>query len=87
MYEHWSDIAMAHQCKSKSFDTVVGMQSVSDCAGAEVIRYHWDVLVLSIIHCLWSVVSRLKPSILTNSVQTVELVEHFDEGGITSFVC
>lgn len=78
---------MAHQRKSQSLNTVVSMKPVRDGAGAKVVRYHWNVLVLRIIYDFGSEVPRLKPGVLVNSVETVELMEHLHQSGISCIAC
>jgi hypothetical protein len=87
MYEHRRHVAMAHYRKSQSLNAVVGVQTIGDGAGAKVIRYDRNVLILRIVHGLWSVVPRLKPCVLANSVEAMELMKHFDESGVTCIVC
>lgn len=86
-YQYWRHIAMTHDCKSQSLDAMVSVQAIGDSAGSEVIRYFGNILVLSIVYGLWSVVPGLKPCVLANRVETVELMEYLDQGGVPSVIC
>lgn len=81
--EHRSNIAVAHQCKPQSFNAVVGMKTVCNGAGAEVVGYDGNVLILGIVYHLGPVIARLEPGVLSKSVEAVELVEYLDQGGVT----
>lgn len=87
MDEHRSHIAVAHQRESQSLDTVVSVEPIGNGAGAKIVRDQWNVLVLGVIHDFRPIVPGLKPGILANSVQTVELVEYLDQCGISCNIC
>lgn len=57
---------------------MVSMKPISNCAGAKVVGYHWNVLVLRVIYDFGSVTPGLEPGVLSNSVEAVELMEYLD---------